>query len=295
MGLFPAAVHRRPAPAGRTSCRSCRSTCRSKRAGRTYKGLVRSTREKTPSFHVNPDKGFFHCFGCSVGGDVFKFLELHEKVGFQDAVRMLAQKFGIALPGADRGRRRRRAARLGAARGAAEGRTRSRRRTSASSSPAPAGARARQQLDRPRRHARRRSSSSASASRRQSRDGLKARLLDAGLRAGRAAAERPGRAARQRRGRRSVPQPADDSDLPRHRVGHRVRRPADGRRTRAAEVPELAGNADLLEGPDALRPEPDEGGRSGKSASPSWSRAISISRRCSSRRRPRSSPRAARR
>jgi DNA primase len=47
---------------------------------------------------VNPEKGFFHCFGCGVGGDVFKFLELHEKVGFQDAVRMLAQKFGIALP-----------------------------------------------------------------------------------------------------------------------------------------------------------------------------------------------------
>ena len=45
-----------------------------------------------------PDKGFFHCFGCDVGGDVFKFLELHEKVGFQDAVRMLAQKFGVADP-----------------------------------------------------------------------------------------------------------------------------------------------------------------------------------------------------
>jgi DNA primase len=69
-----------------------------KRAGRTYKGLCPFHGEKTPSFHVDPDKGFFHCFGCSVGGDVFKFLELHEKVGFQDAVRMLAQKFGIAIP-----------------------------------------------------------------------------------------------------------------------------------------------------------------------------------------------------
>src|SRR5258708_13395524 len=63
-----------------------------KRAGRTYKGLCPFHSEKTPSFHVDPEKGFFHCFGCSVGGDVFKFLELHEKVGFQDAVRMLAQK-----------------------------------------------------------------------------------------------------------------------------------------------------------------------------------------------------------
>ena len=69
-----------------------------KRAGRTYKGLCPFHSEKTPSFHVDPEKGFFHCFGCNVGGDVFKFLELHEKVGFQDAVRMLAQKFGLSLP-----------------------------------------------------------------------------------------------------------------------------------------------------------------------------------------------------
>jgi len=69
-----------------------------KRAGATFKGLCPFHSEKTPSFHVNPDKGFFHCFGCGVGGDVFKFLELHEKVGFQDAVRMLAQKFGLSLP-----------------------------------------------------------------------------------------------------------------------------------------------------------------------------------------------------
>ena len=65
-----------------------------KKAGTTYKGLCPFHSEKTPSFHVNPEKGFFHCFGCGVGGDVFKFLELHEKVAFPDAVRMLAQKFG---------------------------------------------------------------------------------------------------------------------------------------------------------------------------------------------------------
>ncbi len=74
-----------------------------KRAGRTYKGLCPFHGEKTPSFHVDPEKGFFHCFGCNVGGDVFKFLELHEKVGFQDAVRMLAQKFGVAIPEAVEG------------------------------------------------------------------------------------------------------------------------------------------------------------------------------------------------
>ena len=72
-----------------------------KRAGTSYKGLCPFHNEKTPSFHVHPDKGFFHCFGCGVGGDVFKFLELHEKVGFQDAVRMLAQKFGVAIPEAE--------------------------------------------------------------------------------------------------------------------------------------------------------------------------------------------------
>jgi DNA primase len=69
-----------------------------RRAGTKYKGLCPFHSEKTPSFHVDPEKGFFHCFGCRAGGDVFKFLELHEQVGFQDAVRMLAQKFGVALP-----------------------------------------------------------------------------------------------------------------------------------------------------------------------------------------------------
>jgi DNA primase len=69
-----------------------------KKSGATYKGLCPFHGEKTPSFHVNRDKGFFHCFGCGVGGDVFKFLELHEKVGFQDAVKLLAQRFGMTLP-----------------------------------------------------------------------------------------------------------------------------------------------------------------------------------------------------
>ncbi len=69
-----------------------------KKAGVNWKGLCPFHSEKTPSFQVNPDKGFFHCFGCGVGGDVFKFLELHEKIGFQDAVRLLSQKFGLALP-----------------------------------------------------------------------------------------------------------------------------------------------------------------------------------------------------
>ena len=71
---------------------------RSKKSGATYKGLCPFHGEKTPSFHVNKDKGFFHCFGCGVGGDVFKFLELHDKLGFADAVKQLAQRFGLPLP-----------------------------------------------------------------------------------------------------------------------------------------------------------------------------------------------------
>ena len=69
-----------------------------RKSGATFKGLCPFHSEKSPSFHVNRDKGFFHCFGCGVGGDVFKFLELQEKLGFVDAVKHLAAKFGIPIP-----------------------------------------------------------------------------------------------------------------------------------------------------------------------------------------------------
>jgi DNA primase len=69
-----------------------------RKAGNSYKGLCPFHSEKSPSFNVNRDRGFFHCFGCGVGGDVFKFIELQEKVGFTDAVRQLAQRFGIPIP-----------------------------------------------------------------------------------------------------------------------------------------------------------------------------------------------------
>ena len=69
-----------------------------KKAGSTYKGLCPFHNEKTPSFHVNHEKGFFHCFGCGTGGDVVKFVELQEKLGFPDAVRLLAQRFGVQVP-----------------------------------------------------------------------------------------------------------------------------------------------------------------------------------------------------
>lgn len=69
-----------------------------RRAGATYKGLCPFHGERTPSFTVHRDKGFFHCFGCGQGGDVFKFVELQEGVGFHEAVKRVASRFGITLP-----------------------------------------------------------------------------------------------------------------------------------------------------------------------------------------------------
>ena len=69
-----------------------------RRSGATWKGLCPFHGEKTPSFHVNDEKGFFHCFGCGVGGDVIKFVELFDKVSFPEAVRVLAGKVGLAVP-----------------------------------------------------------------------------------------------------------------------------------------------------------------------------------------------------
>jgi DNA primase len=69
-----------------------------RRSGATWKGLCPFHGEKTPSFHVNGDKGFFHCFGCGVGGDVIKFVELYDKVTFPEAVRQLAGRVGLTVP-----------------------------------------------------------------------------------------------------------------------------------------------------------------------------------------------------
>jgi DNA primase len=74
-----------------------------RKAGAKYKGLCPFHGEKTPSFSVDKDKGFFHCFGCGVGGDVFKYVELQEKVGFGEALRILANRFGIPIPEAEGG------------------------------------------------------------------------------------------------------------------------------------------------------------------------------------------------
>jgi DNA primase len=67
-------------------------------AGKGFKGLCPFHEEKTPSFMVSPEKQLFHCFGCGAGGDVFTFIMKYEKVTFFEAVKMLAQKAGVALP-----------------------------------------------------------------------------------------------------------------------------------------------------------------------------------------------------
>jgi DNA primase len=69
-----------------------------KRSGVTWKGLCPFHGEKTPSFHVNSDKGVFHCFGCGVGGDVIEFVKLYDKIAFPEAVRQLASRVGLTVP-----------------------------------------------------------------------------------------------------------------------------------------------------------------------------------------------------
>ena len=72
-----------------------------RKTGATWKGLCPFHGEKTPSFHVYADKGFFKCFGCSLGGDVIKFVELYDKVSFPEAVRQLAGRAGLTVPEAE--------------------------------------------------------------------------------------------------------------------------------------------------------------------------------------------------
>src|SRR5262245_13815564 len=69
-----------------------------KKAGRNWKGLCPFHGEKTPSFNVSPDKGFFHCFGCQKHGDVFTFVMELEGKSFVEAAEQLAARFGIAVP-----------------------------------------------------------------------------------------------------------------------------------------------------------------------------------------------------
>ena len=70
-----------------------------KKAGaQNYSGLCPFHGEKTASFSVHATKQFYHCFGCGVSGDVFSFVQKIENITFPEAVRVVAQKLGIAIP-----------------------------------------------------------------------------------------------------------------------------------------------------------------------------------------------------
>src|SRR5215470_13250193 len=71
---------------------------RLKRAGRNFVGLCPFHQEKTPSFSVNAERGFFHCFGCGAGGSVFDFIMRMDGLTFFEALQTLAKRYGVELP-----------------------------------------------------------------------------------------------------------------------------------------------------------------------------------------------------
>ncbi|MFA5385587.1 MAG: DNA primase [Eubacteriales bacterium] len=77
---------------------------RLEKKGKDHVGLCPFHQEKTPSFTVSSGKQIFHCFGCGVGGDIFKFIMLSEGLTFPEAVRRLAGKAGVLLPVSNRDR-----------------------------------------------------------------------------------------------------------------------------------------------------------------------------------------------
>ncbi len=70
---------------------------RLQRRGRSFVGLCPFHKEKTPSFHVNDERGFYHCFGCKASGDVIRFVQEMQGLTFADAIRELADKAGIEI------------------------------------------------------------------------------------------------------------------------------------------------------------------------------------------------------
>lgn len=69
-----------------------------KKSGKNHIGLCPFHDDKNPSMHVNDEKGFFHCFSCGAGGDVFGFLMRYSNIGFPEALKELARKAGVRLP-----------------------------------------------------------------------------------------------------------------------------------------------------------------------------------------------------
>jgi len=76
-------------------------TVKLRRQGREYAGLSPFTKEKSPSFFVNDEKGFYHCFSSGKHGDIISFLQETERLTFAEAVERLAAEAGMSLPEAD--------------------------------------------------------------------------------------------------------------------------------------------------------------------------------------------------
>lgn len=69
-----------------------------KKAGREYKACCPFHNEKTPSFQINPQKGFYHCFGCGAHGDALRFIMDYEHLDFVSAIEVLASEMGLSVP-----------------------------------------------------------------------------------------------------------------------------------------------------------------------------------------------------
>ncbi len=76
-------------------------TTKLQRAGREFKACCPFHKEKTPSFYVNDEKGFFHCFGCQAHGDAIRWLTDNQGLAFMDAVKELADAAGMQVPAPD--------------------------------------------------------------------------------------------------------------------------------------------------------------------------------------------------
>lgn len=75
-----------------------------KKSGHNLMGLCPFHNEKSPSFSVSPENGFFHCFGCGAGGDVITFIKRIENLDYVEAVKLLAQRAGMTVPEDDHGK-----------------------------------------------------------------------------------------------------------------------------------------------------------------------------------------------
>ena len=76
-------------------------TLRLTKAGREFKACCPFHNEKTPSFYVNDEKGFYHCFGCEAHGDAIRWMTDQRGMPFMDAVKELAAEAGMEVPAPD--------------------------------------------------------------------------------------------------------------------------------------------------------------------------------------------------